>query len=368
MGIEVLIVQRFYYNFREGFFEYLSDRRFDFKLINSTSSRGKVKVHDDAINIPYIEKIFYFFLGQNYVIFPFLVFNLIRINPKIIVTEGGQNSINNFQIFIYSKIFNRKYIIWDLGKAYAEFNSSLSRSLYMRFYKFLLKQAYYIYVYNTQSTTYFKSLGIEQCKLIVLNNTIDTRKIKKIKSTYISHIPPELLEPSKKGYTFLIFVGALIKNKNIESLPELMKKLGDDYFLIIVGDGCQSYKTELLKLFMGTNHVFVGYKKNEQLATYYNLASFSILPGLGGLSINQSMAFGVPVICKSADGAEKDLVIYNETGYIYKDLPDAYNYIVSKTNEDWKAMGQKAELFLYTNHSMESMMEKFIFYSKINYK
>ena len=56
MGKEVLIIQRFYYNFREGFFEYLSDIKFNFKLINATSSRGKVKVHDGAKNIAYIER------------------------------------------------------------------------------------------------------------------------------------------------------------------------------------------------------------------------------------------------------------------------------------------------------------------------
>jgi glycosyltransferase involved in cell wall biosynthesis len=107
-----------------------------------------------------------------------------------------------------------------------------------------------------------------------------------------------------------------------------------------VGDGSPQYKAELEKSFEGTNNIFIGYKKLEQLIPYYQLATFSILPGLGGLAINQSMAFGVPVICHSADGVEKDLVIEDETGYLYRDLYDAYNYIVSKTLEDWKEMGR----------------------------
>lgn len=361
----VLIIQRFYYSFREGFFEYLSDVKFDFLLINATSSRGKVKVHDEAKDLPYIKKTRYFFMGENYVIFPFLFINLIRINPKIIITEGGQNTINNLQVFIYSKLFKRKYIIWDLGKAYADFSQSLPRRIYMKVYTYILKQAHYIYVYNTQSIKYFQNLGVEDKKLIILNNTIDTRKIQKIRTSYNHQLPPELAEHFKKGYTFLIFVGALVKNKNIEFLSELMKKLGRNYFLIIIGDGNQLYKSELEKKFMGTNHIFAGYKKNEQLLPYYNLASFSILPGLGGLSINQSMAFGVPVLCKSADGAEKDVVINNETGYIFKDMNDAFNYIRSKSHDDWKEMGYRAELFVYSNHSLESMMKKFISYSKI---
>ncbi len=123
------------------------------------------------------------------------------------------------------------------------------------------------------------------------------------------------LEKQKNEYIFFIYVGTLLKSKNIESMSELLRMLGDKYYLIIVGDGNPKYKIELEKVFEGTNHIFVGYKRLEQLLSYYELASFSILPGLGGLSINQSMAFRVPVICSGADGAEKDLIITGETGY-----------------------------------------------------
>ena len=37
-------------------------------------------------------------------------------------------------------------------------------------------------------------------------------------------------------------------------------------------------------------NIFLGYKKPEELLPYYNISSFCILPGLGGLSINQAMA------------------------------------------------------------------------------
>lgn len=227
----------------------------------------------------------------------------------------------------------------------------------------LANHALYIYGYNSMSKVYFQSLGIDSRKIIVLNNTIDTRKILKYSNDIV---PNELKEQSAKGYIFFIFVGSLLRSKKIESMAELLKMLGENYYLIIVGEGTEQYKSELIDSFKGTNHVFVGYKKPEYLFPYYCIASFSILPGLGGLSINQSMAFGVPVICHSADGAEKDLVINNETGYIYKDLVDAKNFIVSKTREDWKEMGIKSRAYLYENHSIESMMDKFVHYINIS--
>lgn len=365
MANKLLIIQRFYYNFREGFYDYLSDKKYDFKLINATSSLGRVKVHEEAKSKPFIEKVIYFFFRQDYVIFPFLIINLIKINPRIIVTEGGQNTVNNIQVYLYCKIFKRKYIIWDLGKAYADFGNSFFRKIYMNIYKLLLRHSLYIFGYNSQSKMYFQDLGVDEVKVIILNNTIDTRKIRNLRSETAHVFTQELIEKSKGDYIFLIFVGSLLRSKKIESMATLLRMLGKQYYLIIVGDGTQQYKTELEQAFVGTNHIFVGYKKMEQLNPYYNLASFSILPGLGGLSINQSMAFGVPVICSVADGAEKDLVIKDVNGYIYTDMADACNYILSKSFEDWNEMGRKAESFLFSNHSVESMMDKFIHYTEL---
>lgn len=366
MGTKILIIQRFYYNFREGFFDYLADINIDFKLINATSSRGRVKVHDIVKSKSFIKKISYFFVGDNYVVFPFLFFNLIRLDPKIIVTEGGKNTINNFQLLLYCKLFKKQFIIWDLGKEYANFGNSFQRKIYMRFYIFLLKQSLYIFGYNSQSKIYFKRLGIDDSKIVVLHNTIDTRKIIGLNSDF--EVPDEFLVQSDKGYIFLIFVGTLLRSKNIESMAELLKMLGSKYYLIIVGDGTPNYKAELEIIFKETNHIFVGYKQLEQMKYYYKLASFSILPGLGGLSVNQSMAFGVPVICSNADGAEKDLVIEGQTGYVYKDLQDAYNYIISRNLEDWNEMGHKSKSLLFSNYSVESMMNRFMHYINISIK
>lgn len=365
MKKSTLIVQRFYYDFREGFFEYLEDINYDFKLINATSPRGKVRINNSNLdNKKYLLKTICFFLGEKYVVFPFLFFNLIFLSPRVIVSEGGVNTINNIQIYFYSKFFRRKYIIWDVGKGYGDFEGNFFRRLYMQVYRLILRHAYLIYGYNSQSSNYFQTLGIDKEKVIVLNNTIDTRKISKTKSEKHNLFPNELKPFRDKKFTYLIYVGALVKSKNVEFLADLMKALGSTYFLIIVGDGPDSYKNLLKQELNGTNHIFVGYKKNNELKPYYDLASFSILPGLGGLSINQSMAYGKPVICRKADGTEKDLIIENKTGYVYNELEDLYHYIISRKPEDWTRMGQFAEEFIYANYSVEKMMDKFVSHIK----
>ena len=40
-----------------------------------------------------------------------------------------------------------------------------------------------------------------------------------------------------------------------------------------------------------------------------------VLPGTGGLGLNEAMAHGLPMIAGYADGSADDLVVDGETGY-----------------------------------------------------
>jgi hypothetical protein len=72
MNIETLIIQRYYYNFREGFFNHLYSVYPKFRLINSTRSVGRVTVHKDvADNSPYIYRKKSININDGIVWFPF---------------------------------------------------------------------------------------------------------------------------------------------------------------------------------------------------------------------------------------------------------------------------------------------------------
>jgi len=58
---------------------------------------------------------------------------------------------------------------------------------------------------------------------------------------------------------------------------------------------------------------FVG-DQRANVSRFYRDARFAVLPGLGGLAINQAMCHQVPVICGPADGTELDLVENDVTG------------------------------------------------------
>ena len=358
---QVIIVQRYYYNFREGIFDCLQEMGLDFKLINSTRSRGRVKVHPDKVaSVNYINNCVNFNIGNNIVVFPFLFWKLIKERPDVIVSEGGQNTINNIQIKWYCRLLGVPYIQWDLGKGYQNFGNSLGRRIYMRVYKSIANCANLIYGYNSSSKKYFESLGIPSEKIVVLNNTVDTPTLKKVIENSSKELPNDMAKQYDPNKKYIIFVGTLLPTKRIEDFAEIMAKLKGEYALLIVGSGKEEYTQSLKELFKDIDCTFLGYKKPEELLPYYSIASFCILPGLGGLSINQAMAYGLPVLCTHADGAEEDVVRNDETGYIYQDIDDAICYIHSKTDEDWKRMGRNASELMYGEFSLEKECERFI--------
>ena len=360
-GNSVVIIQRYYYNFREGLYDCLNEMGLQFKLINSTQSRGRVKVHPEKVSsVSFIERCAHFNISDGIVFFPFLFFKLIKLRPSAIVTEGGQNTINNVAVWLYCKLFGTPYIQWDLGKGYQDFGQSIARKIYMVFYKSIAKSASLIYGYNSMSQAYFEGLGIQSSKIRVLNNTSDTRTLKKVISSASSELPEDLAAVNHPNKKYIIFVGSLLPTKNIESFADIMIRLKGRYALLIVGSGEAEYTLKLQHLFRDIDCVFLGYKKPEELLPYYKVSSFSILPGLGGLSINQAMAYGVPVLCTHADGAEGDVVRNDETGYIYRNVDDAVNYILSKTDDDWVRMGENAQRLMFGDFSIEKECERFI--------
>ena len=58
-----------------------------------------------------------------------------------------------------------------------------------------------------------------------------------------------------------------------------------------------------------TQHAeFVGAKHGAELEPYFTQADLFVLPGTGGLAIQQAMAHGLPVVVARGDGTQDDLV------------------------------------------------------------
>lgn len=114
----------------------------------------------------------------------------------------------------------------------------------------------------------------------------------------------------------LLYVGRLAAEKGLEKLRFCLDALPEIH-LAIVGDG--PYRSELERIFAGSNTVFTGYLHGEELAQAYVSADGFVFPSTTetlGLVLFEAMASGLPVM--AADSPPTREVLNNgRAGFIF---------------------------------------------------
>ena len=78
--------------------------------------------------------------------------------------------------------------------------------------------------------------------------------------------------------------------------------------LIIVGDGPERLALESLAKEVYPSAEFIGAKHGAELKPYFEQADLFVLPGTGGLAVQEAMSYGLPIIVARGDGTQDDLV------------------------------------------------------------
>ncbi|MHB8159791.1 MAG: glycosyltransferase family 4 protein [Thermoleophilia bacterium] len=103
---------------------------------------------------------------------------------------------------------------------------------------------------------------------------------------------------------------------------ELLARRHDSCHLLLVGDGPLRGEIEAVIHGKGILHVTLpGYAPYRDLPKYYAVADVFVHPGVGeswGVSVNESMACGVPVVLSDRIGSHVDLVREGETGFVFQ--------------------------------------------------
>jgi len=230
----------------------------------------------------------------------------------------------------------------------------------IRFY--LMNKADSIVFYTSYPIKrYVQYGGIKREKLFVANNTVDV--VEKIE------IPKE-----KKHF---LFVGTLYKAKKIFDLLEAYNiaftKNPSIKPLIIIGDGeeydniCNWIAVKNLS----NNIQLIGaiYDQNK-LKNYYTDAIACISPGQAGLTLLNSMAYGVPFVTTSnaITGGEIFNIKNNVNGIIYQGSIERLAEIIeelSKNKSKVLAMAENAQNYYFTKRTMPIMVKGLV--DAINY-
>jgi glycosyltransferase involved in cell wall biosynthesis len=247
-----------------------------------------------------------------------LRFLLNKLNIKLICKDIP------FQVPKYTEA---KHFYWN----YDELNEELLPAKHSRWVErlkyFLLTQTRKMYYrqadahvdYIEEAYEIIGSYGVKKESIFIIYNSPDTDALFEVKSKIING--PSILNQNKYR---IIHVGRLVKWKRVDLLIQavsVFKQKFPEIELVVIGTGPE--KDNLVRqsksLNIADNVKFVGgVYDNETLGKYLLESSIYVLAGMGGLSINDAMCFGKPIICSVCDGTEKKLVRDNVNGFIFK--------------------------------------------------
>jgi glycosyltransferase involved in cell wall biosynthesis len=218
--------------------------------------------------------------------------------PGALILEANPRNLSAYGAIQWMKRRKQPVIGWGLGSRMADgFSASLRLGLLRRF----LQQFDALITYSQRGAEEYKQLGFAPERIFVAPNAAVPRPIQ---------APPNRPNNYLADRPVVLFVGRLQERKKVGDLIQACAKLPPDLqpILWIVGDGPMRAELEDLAAKIYSQVKFFGAVHGRELDHQFSKADLFVLPGTGGLAVQQAMSFALPVIVGQADGTQVDLV------------------------------------------------------------
>lgn len=329
--IKIVVLYQVIMHYRIPFYERIAnDEKFDFTIFFGNEDKGTKLVNANILDTKIeSKKLFSFRIpfktnnGTNKIqISPFLFFELLFYSPQIVFSEGSSSIINSSVAFIYAKIFRKKFVWWSLGMLKNREYTGL-RKWINKWEKIIENNSDAIFTYSNQGKNYFLERGVQNQRIFVAVNVLDTNK----KLSEIQEFKDRSSYTDFENFFNISFIGSITKEKKLELLIDTFEKFNQKYpnkgKLHIIGDGI--HLPEIKKYVKGkaldSLIIFHG-RINRGANVILQHCQVMVLPGLGGLAICEGMLNALPIITGTADGTELDLV--DETnGFVLSKLTES---------------------------------------------
>ncbi len=294
------IVQRVLPVYRAPFFEALATAcRNDLgvfagqpRLVEAIESAEQLKT---ARLFPAVNR--HFFNGKLYLCFQQgLIAWLEAWQPDVLILEANPRYLSTPAAVRWMHQRQRPVIGWGLGTPAATGAFSGLRSAARRNF---VNQFDALITYSQTGAAEYAALGYPQERIFVAPNAAAARP---------KAAPPP--RPAQVQRPTVIFTGRLQARKRVDLLLRACAALPISLqpHLVIVGDGPERQALQALAGEIYPQAEFTGALFADELKPFLELADLFVLPGTGGLAVQQAMAAALPVIVAEADGTQADLV------------------------------------------------------------
>ena len=251
------------------------------------SGKTKVAKLTQANNIHLLGGMLYLCYQQGFISW------LEETNPDALILEANPRYLSAPSAVRWMHSRGRKVIGWGLGSP-SRNPSPFGRGVGVR--ARFINQFDAMLSYSQRGAEEYAALGFPREKIFVAHNSVAAAPEK----------PDD--RPQTIDRVTLLFVGRLQARKRIDSLLSACAELGTKPRLIVVGDGPERAALESLAKDVYPSAEFIGAKHGAELKPYFAQADLFVLPGTGGLAVQEAMSYGLPVIVAKGDGTQDDLV------------------------------------------------------------
>jgi len=227
--------------------------------------------------------------------------------PDVLILEANPRYQSTPYVIQWMKTKNKPVLGWGLGVP--EYHGFLSDWRNRSRQKFL-DSLNGIIAYSHKGAQQYIQAGFNPDQVYVATNATAPAP---------TTPPPERGTWNNARDPILLYVGRLQKRKRIDSLLRVCAMLPEKIQpqLWIVGDGEIRQELETLAKDVFPKTTFWGEKFGEDLSHLFSKADLFVLPGTGGLAVQQAMSFALPVIVADGDGTQADL-INSSNGWMVK--------------------------------------------------
>lgn len=255
--------------------------------------------------------------------------SLILRRPDVVICSGF--SLSTLLVFLYTRLFRKKYIIWSEAIEVTERWRRVSR-LRKQFRKLLVAGADAFVDAGTLSREYLQTLIPAGCRAPFFRsyNCVE-------RSAFSSDMTctPKANETNRATSRKILFVGQLIARKGIPMLSEVYKELvrmnSVSLELVLIGEGPLEGYIRGFKCKNGLAGIHLeGQVSYAEVARYYKMCDVFVLlsrADCNPLVIFEALNAGIPIVCSGNAGNAPDFIVPGENGYIVN--PEDRDSIVS---------------------------------------
>jgi len=240
---------------------------------------------------------------------------------------------------LYAVTHRIPFVLWD-----DHFKVSQPKSIILKIFRYFMRWLVFrfsraVLICGSYGYKTAIAVGCPKDKLVSFPYVVDQNRLWDLANNTASDSDIKSVIHDK---IVILFSGRMIARKGLESLLNAASHLikeGDDFIMIIEGDGPLKYEYEKManELRLNRNTIFVGFSQMDRHAYLLSVCDIVVVPSIEdpwGIVVQEGMILGKAVCASDAVGSAKDMIQNGINGIIFP-------------AGDWHTLANKLKMLLH---------------------